>query len=59
MSAFKRGQKSGLGKYSDDAKLNEGRALEDANKGKDVSRDVYDRDYPVRGGRPGRDTSDR
>ena len=59
MSAFKKGQKSGLGKYSDDAKLNEGRALEDANKGKDVSRDVYDRDYPVRGGRPDRDVNGR
>ena len=57
MSAFKKGQKSGLGKYSDDAKLNQGRALEDTRRGTDLSKPVYDDNDSagVRGGRPGRD----
>jgi hypothetical protein len=62
MSAFKRGQqKRGDGKYSQPAKLNEGPALEDANKGKSVAKEVYDNNdsAAVRGGRPNRSENGR
>ena len=51
----------GDGKYSKPVKLNEGKPLEDTQKGKDLSREIYDNNdsAAVRGGRPNRSENGR
>jgi hypothetical protein len=60
MSAFKKGQQRGNGKYNVPVSLTNGPALEDAKKGKEIMDALDDNNAAtVRGGRPDRDVNGR
>ena len=53
--AKKQGYEKGFGKYSTPVKLNEGPKLQDTDKGKDLSKQIYDNNdsAAIRGTREG------
>jgi hypothetical protein len=62
MSIYKKGQKSGEGKFNKPVQLNEGKGDGNGNaKGTSIAREVYNNNNAgaIRGGRPDRDENGR